>query len=241
LPRALLLGLACITLIYLAVNATYLAVLGYDDARITPTPAADVLERAFGPWGGRAISVLVVLSALGAINGMILTASRIYAVWGADYPALSWLGTWNRRVAAPFAAIAVQATIAVLLILLVGTTAGRDLFDAALGWIGLTGLPWGNFLGGFETLVAGSAPVYWALCLLTGLAVFVLRAKDSSAERPFRIPLFPLPALVFCATCAFMLYASLEYARWLVLLGVVPLVIGGVLGHALGRRSSLRR
>ena len=33
-----------------------------------------------------------MLSALGAINGMILTGTRIYAVWGADYPALAWLG-----------------------------------------------------------------------------------------------------------------------------------------------------
>ena len=60
------------------------------------------------------------------------------------------------------------------------------------------GLPWEEFSGGFETLVAGSAPVYWGLCLLTGIAVFVLRAIDPTIERPFPMPLFPLPALVFC-------------------------------------------
>lgn len=228
LPRALVLGLACITLIYLAVNATYLAVLGFDGARHTPTPAADVMEQAVGAWGGRALSLLVMLSALSAINGMILTGSRVYATWGADYRALAWLAAWNRRGATPLTAILVQAIIAVLLITLVGTKAGRDLFDSALQSVGLAALPWARFSGGFETLVAGSTPVFWALTMLTGIAVFVLRARDRSIDRPYTIPLFPLPPLVFCATCAFMLWASVAYARWLVLLGVVPVALGVV-------------
>jgi amino acid transporter len=232
LPRALVLGIAGITLIYLAVNGAYLAALGFERARFTSTPAVDVLEVAVGPWGGRAISVLVMLSALGAINGMILTGSRIYAVWGADYPALAWLGNWNRRTATPVAAIAFQAAIAALLVALVGTSTGRNAFDAALQRLKVSPLPWEKFPGGFEMLVAGSAPVFWGLCLLTGIAVFVLRIKDRGKDRSFTMPLFPLPALAFCATCAFMLRASLAYAQWLTLLGVVPLALGGVLWFA---------
>lgn len=226
LPRALVLGIAGITLVYLAVNGAYLHALGYDTARHATAPAADVLERACGAWGGRAISVLVMLSALGAINGMILTAARIYAMWGADYPALAWLGTWNERRAAPLAAIFVQAVIAAALVLLVGTTVGRSLFDRALSQIGLAGLPWNEYAGGFETLVAGSAPAYWGLTLLTGVAVFTLRWRDREQPRPFVVPLYPLPAIIFCGTCLFMLRASLVYARGLSLLGVIPLAIG---------------
>jgi amino acid transporter len=163
LPRAILIGLASITVIYLAVNATYLAVLGFDGARQTATPAADVLELAVGAWGGRAISLLVMLSALSAINGMILTGSRIYAVWGADYRALAWLGAWNRRAGTPVSAIGVQAVVAVMFIVLVGTTIGRSSFDASLNIVGLSGLPWERHSSGFETLIAGSAPTYWGL------------------------------------------------------------------------------
>jgi amino acid transporter len=229
LPKALVFGIAGITLIYFAVNGSYLLALGFDGARATQTPAADVMAQAFGPIGGRAISLLVMLSALGAINGMILTATRVYATWGADYPALSWLSTWNRGVVAPIAAIAIQAAIAVLLILIVGTALGQNSFDTALRSVGLRGLPWKEYNGGFEMLVASSTPVYWTLSLMTGLAVFVLRAKDVASERPFKIPLFPVPAILFCATCAYMLYSSAAYARWLVLLAVVPLIIGGAL------------
>jgi amino acid transporter len=234
LPRALVLGITGIAIIYLVVNVTYLSVLGFDGARTTQAPAADVMERAVGPWGSQAISLLVMLSALGAINGMILTGTRVYATWAADYPALSWLSKWNRSVA-PVAAIAVQAAIALLLIMVVGTTSGRNSFDAALRGIGLGAVPWAQYDGGFATLVAGSTPVYWALSLLTGLAVFMLRRKDRDRDLQFSIPLFPLPAILFCATCAYMLYASAAYARWLVLLAVVPLVIGGGLACVLPR------
>jgi amino acid transporter len=232
LPRALMLGIVSITVIYLAVNATYVAVLGYDGARHTATPAADVLEIACGPWGGRAISLLVMLSALGAINGMILTGTRIYAVWGADYRALAWLSAWNRRSVAPVAAIAAQTVIALALIALVGTRAGRASFDAVLRAFGLSGLPWAKYSGGFETLIAGSTPVFWLLTLLTGIALFVLRHIDRAVERPFTVPLYPLPLLAFCGTSAYMLWASVAYARWLSLIGFIPLALGAIVAFA---------
>ena len=214
--------------------------LGFENVRRSITPAADVIERAIGPWGGRAISLLVMLSAFGAINGMILTGSRIYAVWGADYPALAWLGAWNRRSAAPLASIAVQALIAVLLIGLVGTVSGRALFDTALQRVGLAGLPWETYDGGFETLVAGSAPVYWALTLLTGISVFILRVRDRTAERPFSVPFYPLPVLAFCGACIYMFWASVAYAKWLSLLGFVPAAIGCRIGSLHALQASVR-
>jgi amino acid transporter len=176
--------------------------------------------------GARAMSLLVMCSALSAINGMILTGSRLFATWGADTPAIAWLGEWNRRRAAPFMAVGLQAAVAVALTLLVGTAAGRNAFDSALGRIGMPALPWDRFLGGFETLVAASTPVFWVFTLLTGIAVFRLRWLDAAIDRPFRIPLYPLPPIVFCATCVFMLWASVAYARWLTVLGIVPLVAG---------------
>jgi amino acid transporter len=226
LPSALFIGILAITVIYLAVNAAYLGVLGFNAARQSPTPAADVLQQTFGNWGRTAISLLVMLSALGAINGMILTGSRIYAALGADYPVVSWLAIWNRRTAVPLSAISTQALAAVLLILSVGTSTGRLLVDTALSSIHVPRLPWDEYFGGFETLLAGSAPIFWAFFLLTGTTVLVLRLKHPADERPFKIPLFPLPLLVFCGTCVYMLYSSLVYARWLVLLGAVPLVLG---------------
>jgi len=226
LPRALLFGIAGITLIYLAVNASYLAVLGFEAARQSAAPAADVLRETVGPWGEKAVSVLVMVSALGAINGMILAGSRVYAVVGEDHRLFAWLARWSRRAAVPAAAILVQAGVALLLILLVGTATGRRAFDAVLTSVGLAGLPWEAYFGGFETLVAGTAPVFWAFFLLTGISVVILRRKDGRRPRPFTVPWFPLPVVVFCGTCTYMLYSSLIYAGPLVLLGAIPVAIG---------------
>jgi amino acid transporter len=237
MPRALLIGIGGVTVIYLAVNAAYLGVLGFDAARQSSAPAADVLQRAVGTWGGKAVSLLVMISALGAINGMVLTGSRIYATLGTDHRTFAWLGTWSNRVTAPIAAITAQGLASLVLILVVGTSAGRDLFDVVLNSVGVGGLPWDEYYGGFETLVAASAPIFWAFFLLTGVSVFVLRAKHPTVSRPFSIPLYPLPPFVFCATCGYMLYASLAYAKWLVLLGASPLLLAVPLYWMASRRK----
>jgi amino acid transporter len=136
------------------------------------------------------------------------------------------------------ASIGLQAAIAVLLIAIVGTAVGRNLCDGLLQSLGLAGVPWEQYSGGFETLVAGSTPVYWTLSLLTGFALFVLRTRQPSIERPYSMPLFPLPALAYCATCAYMLWASIAYARWLVVLGFVPLAVGVALAFALQPKTN---
>jgi amino acid transporter len=226
IPRALLLGTAGITLIYLVVNAAYLAGLGLEGVRASSAPAADVAQRAAGPWGAKVISVLVMVSALGAINGLIFAGARVYAAIGADHRMFALLGAWNRRLDVPVWSLVAQAAVTLLLIAAVGTEPGRNAFDSALRAVGLQGLPWEKYFGGFETLVAGTAPVFWLFFLLTGLSVFVLRWKDARLPRPFSTPLYPLTPLVFCATCGYMLYSSLAYAKTLALLGAVPLLLG---------------
>ena len=60
-------------------------------------------------------------------------------------------------------------------------------------------------------MVEFTAPVFWLFFLLAGDRVFVLRGREPEAERPFRVPLYPLLPAIFCATCAYMLWSSLSY------------------------------
>jgi len=233
LPLALFLGIGLITVVYLLVNMAYMLVLGFDGARETYTPAADVMKMALSPWGeaagrlgGSAISALVMVSALGAINGLILTGSRIYASLGTDHRVFAGLARWNQRRGAPVMALVVQGAIAVLLVLAVGTRHARYAIDGALAIAGRDGLPWEEYGGGFEMLVSATAPVFWTFFFLTGVSLFVFRWIDPHRPRPFRTPLFPLPPIVFCATCCYMFYSSLTYARGLSIIGLLPLAVG---------------
>lgn len=236
LPRVLLMGTALITVVYLIVNLSYLWALGFDGVCTSEAPAADVLANSVGPWGSKIISVLVMVSALGAVNGMILTGSRVYASLGADHRIFAALAYWHPRWRAPIWSLLASAAVAITMILVVGTEAGRTALDKSFLAVKLNPLPWDRFHGGFDTLVAGTAPVFWLFFLLTGVSLFILRWKDGGTERPFRVPLFPITPLIFCGVCVYMLYSSLTYARQLALLGVVPLVVGAPL-YWLSRRA----
>jgi len=226
MPLALILGTAGITVIYLLVNAAYLWGLGFEGVRSSSAPAADVARLAVGDWGSKAISLLVMLSALGAINGLIFTGSRIYVSLGADHRVFAFMGRWNARRGAPVYSLLAQTAIAVLLIVVVGTETGQNAVDRSLAMVGLNPLPWADYYGGFNTLVAATAPVFWVFFLLTGFALLILRAKDPNLKRPFSAPLYPLEPILFIGTCYFMLFAAISYAKGLSLLGILPLLLG---------------
>jgi amino acid transporter len=225
-PRALLLGTGAVTAIYLLVNAAYLAALGWDGVRASAAPAADVLAASLGASAGRAMSALVMLSALGAIQGTIFTGARIYASAGRDHPAFAALARWHPRWGVPARSLCAQAIAALAWIGAVGTLRGRAVLDGALAALGLPALPWEHFGGGFDLLVAGTAPVFWLLFLAAGASLLVLRRREPGAQRPFRVPGYPLTPLLFCASCVFMLDASLRYAGTLSLAGLIPLALG---------------
>lgn len=226
IPLALILAISGITGIYLLVNGAYLWVLGFEGVRASATPAADVMQAVVGDWGSRAISLLIMLSALGAINGMIFTGARIYVSMGVDHRMFSWLGQWNSRRGTPIWSLLVQAAITLVLIVAVGTQLGQDVIDRGLQAVWLSPLPWDEYFGGFDTLVAGTAPVFWVFFLLTGLSLFVLRYREPHVERPFRVPAYPLTPIIFCLTSVYMLHSSLDYAKWLSALGWVPVAVG---------------
>jgi basic amino acid/polyamine antiporter, APA family len=277
ITRALVIGILLIATLYILVNAAYINVLGFPGAQRSQQIAADVLARSWEPgstgrvWmeeqypqlagylgrflgsgGVVAMCVLVMISALGAINGLIFTGARVYSTIGRNHAILSWLSDreGNRR---PVAALLTQGALALALIFLVGTPQGRDGINLVLDKVGLKTMEWeAAYLakidlpegekvarlaeGGFDTLVACTAPIFWLFFLMTGISVFVLRERDTHIERPFKVPLYPEMPLIFCLMCGYMLYSSISYAvsdrGWqggLVLLGVLPLLIGLIL------------
>lgn len=83
--------------------------------------------------------------------------------------------------------------------------------------------------GAFDTLVDFVSPVYWFFLLLSGAAVIILRRRFPAAPRPFRVPLYPWLLLLFCATSAYVLYATLAYVKVGALAGIAVLALGTLL------------
>ena len=226
IPLALLYGLGLIVVVYLLVNLAYLRALGFEGLRNSQQPAADALVASLGENAGRAMSLLVMVSALGGLNGLILAVSRVHAAMGADHAMFALLGRWSERTKTPLWSLLAQGLITVVMILGVGTSAGRDSINLMLAQSGLRSIPWDRYYGGFDTLFAASAPIFWLFFLSTGVAYFVLRMMDSDRHRPFKAPWFPLCPLLFCGMSAFGLYSATNYAAPLLPLIAIPFFAG---------------
>jgi len=94
---------------------------------------------------------------------------------------------------------------------------------------------------GFEAMVEFTAPVFWGFLCLVGIALFVLRHRDPSAPRPFRVPFYPLTPAVFVAVCAYLLYSSISYATSRSAIHVSLLVMAAGVAVWLATRASSRR
>jgi amino acid transporter len=187
--RALLLGTVAVAVFYILASVAFVHALGFSGVVASQAVGADVLRLAFGDWADRLISVLIAVSALAAINGQIFTGSRIYYAMGREHRFYRFLGRWHPQWGTPVASLVVQAVIAVAIMIGFGTTKN-----------------------GFQAMVIFTTPIFWLFLSLVGLAVFTLRRHESDASRPYCMPAFPLPPILFYVSCLFMVFSSLRYA-----------------------------
>jgi amino acid transporter len=160
------------------------------------------------------------VSAVTSANATIIVGARSNYALGCDWPMLSFLGRWNERTGTPTAALLVQAGVGLALVGL-GTLTAK----------------------GLETMVEFTAPVFWLFFTLAGASLIVLRIREPGVARPFRVPLYPVLPLAFCACTAYLLYSSLAYTGWGARIGVAVLAVGAVLlaVNLRHRRVALKR
>ena len=79
----------------------------------------------------------------------------------------------------------------------------------------------------------------WFFFLLTGISLFVLRKKDRDIPRVYKVPAFPIPPILFCGMCIYMLWSSVAYAGTMTLVWILPLLAALPL-YVIGRRRPTR-
>lgn len=191
------------TVLYLLVNWAFLHALGMERMAASEAVGIDLMQATLGEPGVYLIGILVVMATLTSVNATIFTGARTNYALGRDFKVLSRLGRWNIKTSSPSNALLVQGIIALALIGLGALT--RD---------------------GFQSMVDFTAPVFWFFFLATGVSLFVLRKKEPGAARPFKVPLYPVTPIIFCGSCAYLLYSSLAYTGIGALVGVAVLALG---------------
>ncbi|NJR49581.1 MAG: amino acid permease [Leptolyngbyaceae cyanobacterium CSU_1_3] len=206
--RSLLWSIGIITTLYLLINVAFLQGLGLSRMAQSQAIAADLMRQALGEPGAVLISALIALTALGSLNASIFTGARTNYALGQDVSLFSFLGRWRTQIGVPMMGFLVQGAIALMLI-----------------WMGtLT-------RNGFEAMVDYTAPIFWFFFLLSGIALFRLRAQDPHRLRPFQVPFYPVTPLLFCMVCSYLLYSSLVYTGLGAAFGVIVVVLGIPLLH----------
>ena len=185
----IVISIMILTLIYVLFNIAVLAGLGLSGLAGSKAVAADLMGKAFGPWGEKMLGIFVAVSALTSINATMIVGARTNYALGRDWPALRFMGNWHAARGSPVAAYLVQSILSLALV-------GLGVWQT----------------DGFEVMVEFTAPVFWAFLFLVGVSLFVMRVKDPQTERPFKVPLYPLTPIVFCLTCAYLTYSSVTYA-----------------------------
>ena len=215
LPRAIIIGVLAVIVIYILANLAYLAVMPVGEIRTSPLVAADVAQRLIGAPGVVFVAITVMLSTFGTLNATLLTAPRIFFAMADDGLFFRKVASVHPRFGTPYVSILLTTVLGVMFVLL------RTFEQLA------------------DTFVTAIVPFY---ALAVG-AVFVLRRR-AGYEPPFRTPLYPVvPALFILATLFLLGNAILDpSSRWGTL-GVLGVIVLGIPVYYLtvGRGAAVRR
>src|SRR5271157_3689001 len=168
-PLALILGTTAVVVIYLALNLVYYHVLPMDQVASSSRVGADAAVRIFGHTGSRLVSMVIIISTLGSLNGSILAAPRVYYAMAKDGLFFRWCARVHPRFHTPHVALVVQGAWAIVMV-----TAGT--YEQLI------------------TYVIFAAVIFYAL---TALAVVVLRRTRPNAPRPYRVFGYPYVPIIF--------------------------------------------
>ena len=168
LPRVLLLGTLFVTFLYVTLHLLFLSVAPMSAMAGQIEIGYIVADYAFGEVGRQLIAGTLGILLVSTISAMLLAGPRALQVIGQDYRSLRLLRTENKH-GIPQAAIGVQATIT--LVLVVTAT--------------------------FESVLLFASFVLALNTLLTVVGVWRLRKSEPTLPRPFKVPLYPLPLVIF--------------------------------------------
>jgi len=176
IPRAIILSMAIVVALYSAASVAYLHVLTPGRMARSAVVASDAALVVMGPLGAALVAGAIVLSTLGANNGLILTAARIpYAVGRAGL-FFRRMGDVHPTFHTPWVALVGQGAVAVAL-------AASGTYDQL-----------------FTYVIFAS----WVFYAMGCAAVIRLRAQAPDLPRPYRVWAYPVSPVVFIGFAAWL-------------------------------------
>ncbi|MCK7524686.1 MAG: amino acid permease [Ignavibacteriales bacterium] len=168
-PLGLLFGTLIVVIVYMLVNVAYLYVLPIEKMAQSPLVAATAAEFVFGSKGAILISIAVIISTFGALNGNILSTARVCFAMSRNNMFIKSLDKIHPRYATPHTSLVAQGLWSCLLVL----------------------------SGTFDTITDYVMFASWLFYMLGAYGVIVLRKKMPDVPRPYKVWGYPYTPMIF--------------------------------------------
>jgi APA family basic amino acid/polyamine antiporter len=169
IPRALVIGTVAVIIIYVLTNLAYLYILPIDVMAQSKLVAADTMERIVGGYGGALVSLAVMISTFGTVNGTTMTSARVYFAMAKDKVFFQSMQYVHPRYRTPSKSLLVQC-----------------LWGSIL-----------TFTGTFDQLFTYVIFAGWIFYALGAAGIFIMRKKLPNPKRPYRTPGYPVVPILF--------------------------------------------
>lgn len=181
LPRALVLGVVVVVLVYVLANAAYLGALGVAGLAASSAPAADTMQVLLGPAGRIVITAGIVFSTFGFLNLVILVTPRVFQAMAADGLFFERFARLHPKFRTPVPAIVFLGVWSALLV----------------------------YTGKYGALLDYVVFADWIFFGLTALTLVVFRRRDGMAGVLFSVPAFPVAMAVFVGVAGYVVVGSI--------------------------------
>ncbi|MEW6652931.1 MAG: amino acid permease [Bacteroidota bacterium] len=198
-PLALFYGTLIVIAVYVLINIAFLYVLPIDEMASSPLVAASAAEKIFGTSGASLISIAVIISTFGALNGSILSTARVPFAMARANLFFTRLGNVHPKFGTPHTALLVQGIWSCVLVL----------------------------SGSFDMITDYVIFASWLFYLLGAFGVFVLRKKMPSFPRPYKVWGYPFTPAIFVVFAFLFLVNSIVSNTQNAMMGLI-LVLSGL-------------
>ncbi|MFQ5952397.1 MAG: APC family permease [Candidatus Omnitrophota bacterium] len=207
LPMALIIGTLIITSLYMLMNLVYIYLVPVKEIAGSELIASNIMQVLFGKWAQKIVEALVIISAFGAINGMIITSSRITYAMSKDNAIFRYLGKVHERFHTPYRSITVNALWIIILI------------------------AWGTF----SRLIFFTGVLIWLFFALIITGIFILRKRYPDIKRPYKVWGYPVTPIIFIVISVWLVINTLIHHPLPSFLGIC-LMLSGVPVYLVSKR-----
>ncbi|MFT7667404.1 MAG: APA family basic amino acid/polyamine antiporter [Planctomycetota bacterium] len=169
LPRAFILGVLGVTILYLGLNWSFIRVVGIDYLASNPFFISEVVQRTLGATAGKFVSLALAISAIGVCTVTVITTPWLYVAMAREKLFFKGFAKLHPRTGAPVLGLFLQCIL-------------------ALGYM---------LFGDTNFLVDSVVFVEWIFHVLIAFGLLWIRAKRPELPRPFRSFAYPLMPLIY--------------------------------------------